>query len=130
MGERSAPGRGLAAEGHTCAPTRVHGQADHHTLLQNPEEAGVVFEAGRNRVRGDEQEHYGWWRRLPAALCPPAQPRGVGVGAHIFFLVLLTPGQPFLHSCSGPAPAHCKHHKTNYFGLETALLSVSRGLAK
>ena len=51
-------------------------------------------------------------------------------GAHIFFLVLLTPGQPFLHSCSGPAPAHCKHHKTNYFGLETALLSVSRGLAK
>ena len=53
-----------------------------------------------------------------------------GVGAHIFFLVLLTPGQPFLHSCSGPAPAHCKHHKTNYFGLETALLSVSRGLAK
>ena len=59
-----------------CAPTRVHGQAHHHTLLQNPEEAGVVLEAGRNRVRGDEQEHYGWWRRLPAALCPPAQPRG------------------------------------------------------
>ena len=51
-------------------------------------------------------------------------------GPHIFFLVLLTSGQPFLHSHSGPSPAHCKHHKTNYFGPETALLSVSSSLAK
>ena len=50
-GGENCPREGLAAD---------HGQADHHTLLQNQEEAGVVLEAGRTRVRGDEQEHYGW----------------------------------------------------------------------